>query len=400
MQSKSTVSGKKKESDEIITVLDTLQVIPLKTDTCERQADHTVKMHVFPGLPDNSEKEVNYMLPEKSGTVSLLKKSSDASIEFTGPPNMEGKIKSEGNKRKAEFDSNIVTEPQKPALKSVDVKDTVPNSGEKQNNSNEETDVGGTVPSLDVICYTVMPSERKRISTCVDNKRTRTCTSLGVRPAANIEATDPVTENLQKFKLKQQRPDVSSSGNIILTSNENNVDGDPSKNIRINEVNRSLQNHVKVTNIPEKDAIKNLFSDLPKVVSPSVTETNSISSPSLKKDVLQGRSSDFKYVCDNSTSRLVPATVSSGNKVGYHIVTTSRGGRSGNALSCSNVAMKTAVGQKETFAPVYVAVVSSASAHPAGTTNHIIAPKMNIVAAVGNSNQHTSQTGPQVGNSA
>jgi hypothetical protein len=399
IQSKFTVSGKKKKSDKITTVMNTLHVITLKTDTCERQADHTAKTHVFPGLPGNSEKEVNYMLPEKSGMVSLLKKSTDASIEFIGPPNMQGKVRPEGTKRKAEFDSVIVNEPLKPAVKSLDVKDTVTNSGEKRSNSDEETDVEGTVPSSDGVCYTVMPSQKKIISVCVDNKRTEACASLGVRPDANIEATDPVIENLQKFELKQQRLDDSSSGNI-LTRNENNVDSDPSRNMQINEVNKSLQNHVKVTIIPEKDAIKNLFIDLPKVVSPSVTETNSISSPSLKKDILQGRSSDFKYVHDNSTSRLVPATVSSGNKVGYHIITSSRGGRSGNAVSCSNVAMKTTVGQKETLTPVYVAVVSSASAHAAGTTNSISAPKMNTVAAVGNNNQRTNQIGPQVGNSA
>jgi hypothetical protein len=49
---------------------------------------------------------------------------------------------------------------------------------------------------------------------------------------------------------------------------------------------------------------------------------------------------------------------------------------------------------------VFVAVVSSASAHAAGTTNSIIAPKMNIMAAVGNSNQQINHIGPQVGNSA
>jgi hypothetical protein len=350
-------------------------------------------MHVFPGLSDISEKEVNYMLPEKSSTVNLLKKSSDASIEFIGPPNMQGEIKSGGIKRKAEFDNIVVSEPQKPAAKTVEVKDTVPNSGEKRSNSDEETDVGGTIPSLDGICSTVIPSQRKKISICPENRRTMACTSLGVRPAADIEAIDPAIENLQKFKLKQQRFDVSSSGNIVLSSNENDVDDEPSKNIRINEVNGSLQNHVKVTDIPKKDATKNLLSDLPSVMNPSVTETNSISSPSLKKNVFQDRSSD---VYDNSTSGLVPATISSGNKVGYHIVTSSRGGRNGNALSSSNVVMKTAVGQKETFTPVYVAVVSSASAHAARTANNITAPKVNVMAAGGNSNQ----IGPQVGNSA
>jgi hypothetical protein len=401
IHSKYGVSGKKEKSDEIITVLDTSQVIPLKTDACERQADHTVKMDVFPGLPGRSEKEVNYMLPEKSDTVSLLKKSSDASIELIGPPNMQGKIISEGTKRKAEFDSIVLNESQKPTMESVDVKDTVANSGEKQSDSVEKTDAGGTVPTLDIICYTVMPSQRNRMSICGDDKKIRACTSLGVTPAANIEATDSVIENVQESKLKQQKLDVSSSGNVLLASNENNQNGDPSKNIQLKEVNRNLQNHVKVTNMPEKDAIKNVFSDLPKVMSHSATETNSISSPSLKKDVLQGRSSDFKYVVyDNCTSRLVPATVSSGNKVGYHIVTSSQDGRSRNALSCSNVAMKTVVGQKETFTPVYLAVVSSASSHAARTTNSISASKMNIMAAVRNSNQQTNQSGPQVGNSA
>ncbi|XP_023709753.1 uncharacterized protein LOC111865732 isoform X3 [Cryptotermes secundus] len=392
IQSKFTASGEKQIPDEIITVLDTSQVIPVKTDICERQVDHTVKKRVFPSLPGSSEKEVNCMLPEKSAPISLLKKSTDASIEFIEPPNMQGKIKTEGTKRKAEFGSIVVNEPQKPTLKSLDVKDTVPNSGEKRSNCDEETDTGGRVPSLDVICYTVMPSQRKRTPVCVDNKRTGACTSLGVRLAANIEAADPVIDNLQKFKLKQQRFDVSSSGNIILTSNENNVDSSPSKNVQINEVNRSLQNHVKDANIREKNAIKNLFSDLPKVV--SVNETDSISSPSLKKDVHQGRSSDFKYAYDNSTSRLVPATVSSGNKVGYHIVTNSQCGRSGNALSCSNVAMKTAVGQNETLTPVFVAVVSSASTYAAGTTNSISAPKVNIVAAVSSASTyaHAAET--------
>jgi hypothetical protein len=393
IQSKVTVSGEKNKSGKIITNVDTPQVLPSKTNTCEKQANHAVKIDGSLAMAGSSEKEVNDISPENSGTVSSSEKSSDASVEFTGPPNMQGKNKSEGIKRKADFDDIVLNEPRKPTVESVDVKDTVPTSGEKQSNSDEVTNVGGTILDLSGICYTVTPSQRKRISICVDNRSIRTCSSLGVTPAVNKEATESVTENLQQIKLKRQRLDGSLSGNVLLASNENKLDDNPPKNVQISEVNRSVQNHVKVTNINEKD--------LPKITSPSVTTTNSISTPSLKKDILQGRNSDIKYVvCDNSISKLVPAPVSLGNKVGYHIVTSNRGERSGNLLSCSNVAKKTAVRKKETFAPLYFTIVSSANLHAAGTTNSISASKVNIVAAVRNSNPQTNQMGPEVGNSA
>jgi ubiquitin len=509
IQSKVTVSGEKNKSAKIVTFVDTPQLIPLKTNTCEKQASHVVKMDGSLGLTGNSEKEVNETSPEKLGTVSSFKTSSDASMEFIGLPNMQGKIKSKGIKKKAKFDDIVLNEPQKPTLEPVHVKDTVPVSSEKgikkkakfddivlnepqkptlelvhvkdtvpissekkgnkkkakfedivlnepqkptlehvhvkntipissekkgikkkakfedivlnepqkptlepvhvkdtvpissetQSVSDEVTKVT-TVPNLGGVCNTVTPTQRKRISICVDNKCIRTCPSLGVTPAVNNEATDSVTENLQKIKVKQQRPDGSSSGNVILAGNENKLDGNASKNVQISEVDRTVQNHVKATNVSGKDTIKKFFVDLPAVMTPTVTTMNSISAPTLKKDILQCRSSDIKYVvCDNSISKFVPASVSSGNKVGYHIVTSNRGGRSGNALSCSDVAVKTAAGQKETLAPLYFAIVSSANVHAAGTANSSSANKVSIVAAVRNSNQQTNQTRPQVRNS-
>jgi hypothetical protein len=398
IQSKITVSGARNKSDTIIAVVDAPQVTPSKSNACEQQANHAVKIDGLLGLTDSYEKEINDISPEKSDMVSILKKSSDASLEFTGLPNMQGKVKSEETKRKTDFNSIVPTEPQKPTVESANVEGSVPVSGEKQSNPDEVSDVGGKIPGLGAICYTVMPSQRKRVSICV-NKSIKACPSLALTPAVNKEATESVAENFQKIKLKQQGLD--GNANAILASNENKMDVHPSKNVRISEMNRSLQSHVKVTNINEECAIKNLFSDLPNVVSPNITTTNSINTPSIKKGILQHKSSDIKYVVyDNSLPKLVPTTASSGNKVGYHIVTSSQGGGTGNALSCSGVAKKTAVGQRETLAPVYLAVVSSAGAHAAGTTNSISVSKVNIMAAVRKSNQQANQTGPQVGNNA
>jgi hypothetical protein len=444
IQSKFSASGKQKKSEKITAILDTLQVTPLKanSDTCEKQDNHTVKMDDFLDFPSKFEKEVNYISPENLGTIGLLKKSSDESIGFIRFPAMQKKSKSEEVTRKAVLEDTILKEPEKSLMESLDVKDTVPNSAKNKSDNDEEIDVRGPVPNLGGVCYTLMPSERKRISISVDSKRIRTSTSLGARSVGNSQDTNLILQNVQKFKLKQQKLDskrirtstslgaksigniqdsnlilqnvqkfklkqqrlgLNSSGNFILANNVNNVEGSPPKKIQLYELSRNVRkNCVKVENIAEKDiAVNNPVNDLPTPMSisksPSETDTTSVSFPSLKGNILQGQSSDLKYVVyDNSKSRLVPARVSSGNKMGYHVVTSGQVGRNRNGPSCSDAAQKT-----ETATPVYVTIVSSACANATGTTSSISAGTVkNLVAAVEGSNQRTKQVGPQVGNSA
>jgi hypothetical protein len=409
IQSKLVASGNKKKSDNVTTVLDTLKVIPLKVkaEPCERKDEHAAKMDSVNGFPYSPKKEVNNMALENSGTVSISKESSDASIRLCDVSNVQEESKSERAKRKAGFENIVLNKPQRSLLECLDAKGTVPSSTKKQSDSSD-SDVRGPVSDLGGVCYTVMPSQRKRISICVDNKRIRACTSLGVRPVANIQDTNSILQNLERFKLKQQSGGLISTRNLILANNEKKLEGGCPKTIRLCEVNRNQQNNcVKLTNISEKDIpVKNSFSDLSALMNvsegPSVTEKSCvISFPSLNKNILN-RNSDFKYgVYDNSKARLVPASVPSGSKKGYNIVTSSDIARSADTQSCSNTALKTAVSQKETLTPVYVTIVSSANTHAAGTTTSISASTVkNIMAAVGNSSQQTKKFGPQVGNSA
>jgi hypothetical protein len=211
-------------------------------------------------------------------------------------------------------------------------------------------------------------------------------------------------QNLERFKLKQQSGGLIPTGNLILANNKNKLEGGCTKTIRLCEVNRNLQNNcVKLTNISEKDiSVKNSFRDLSTLMNisegSSVTEKSSVVNFSSLKESILNRNSDLKYVVyDNSKARLVPA----GSKRGYNIVTSSDVTRSADTQSCSNATLKTAVNQKETYTPVYVAIVSSANAHAAGTTTSISASTVkNIMTAIGNSSQQTKKFGPQVGNSA
>lgn len=409
IQSKLVASGKKKKLDTITTVLDTKKVTPFKVnaDTYERKDEHIVKMDSFICFPRSPKKEVDSMTPENSGTISILKESSDASIGFYGVPSIQEESQLERTKRKAGFENIILNKPQRSLLECFDAKGTVSSTPRKQSDF-IDTDVQGQVPDLGGVCYTVMPTQRKRISICVDNKRIRACTSLGVRPVANTQDTNSILRNLEKFKLKQQSGGLIPTGNLILANNKNKLEGGCTKTIRLCEVNRNLQNNcVKLTNISEKDIpVKNSFSDLSALMNiskgSSVTEKSSVVSfSSLKKNILN-RNSDLKYVVyDNSKALLVPASVSAGSKTGYNIVTSSDVTRSADTQSCSNATLKTAVNQKETLTPVYVAIVSSANAHAAGTTTSISASTVkNIMTAVGNSSQQTKKFGPQVGNSA
>jgi hypothetical protein len=229
-----------------------------------------------------------------------------------------------------------------------------------------------------------------------------------MRSVANTQDTNSILQNLEKFKLKQQSGGLIPTGNLILANNKNKLEGGCTKTIRLCEVNRNLQNNcVKLTNISGKDIpVKNSFNDLSALVNvskgSSVTEKSSVVSfSSLKKNILN-RNSDLKYVVyDNSKALLVPTSVPAGSKRGYNIVTSSDVTRSADTQSCSNATLKTAVNQKETFTPVFVAIVSSANAHAAGTTTSISASTVkNIMTAVGNTGQQTKKLGPQVGNSA
>jgi hypothetical protein len=228
-----------------------------------------------------------------------------------------------------------------------------------------------------------------------------------VRPVANAQDTNSILQNLERFKLKQQSGGLIPTGNLIL-ANKNKLESGCTKTVRLCEVNRNLQdNCVKLTNISEKDIpVKNSFNDLSALMNiskgSSVTEKSSVLSLSaLKKNILN-RNSDLKYVVyDNSKARLVPTSVPVGSKRGYNIVTSSDVTRSADTQSFSNATLKTTVNQKETLTPVYVAIVSSANAHAAGTTTSISASTVkNIMSAVGNSSQQTRKYGPQVGNSA
>lgn len=403
IQSEFSASGKQRKSEKITTIVDTLQALPLKanTDTSERQDSHTVKMDEILGFPSKSEKEVNDISPENLGTVSLSKKLSDESIGFLRFPTVQEKNKSQDVARKAVLEDIVLEEPEKLSVESLDVKDTVPNSAKNQSDT-DEIDVGDPFPNLGGVCYTLMPTKRKRISISVDSKRIRTSASLGMRSVPNIQDTNLILQNVQKFKLKQQKLGLNSSGNYVLANNINNIEGSPPQKIRLYELNRNLQNNcVKVENTAEKDIIvKNPIIDLPSPVSisksPCATGTVSVSFPSLKGNILQGQSSDLKYVVyDKSKSRLVSANVPSGNKVGYHVVTSCQVGKNRNAVSFSNVTQNT-----EIATPLYFAVVSSACANAAGTTSSISASTVKNVAAVEGSNQRTKQVGPQVGNSA
>ena len=405
----SKLVGKKKKSDKITTVLETRKVTPFKVnpDTHERKDEHIVKMDSVICFPYSPKKEVDNMTPENSGTISILKESSVASIGFCGVPSIQEESKLERTKRKAGFENIILNKPQRSLLECFDGKGTV-SSTPRQQRDFIDTDVQGQVPDLGGVCYTVMPAQRKRISICVDNKTIRACTSLGVRPVANTQDTNSKLQNVERFKLKQQSGSLSSTGNLILTNNENKLEGVCPKTIRLCEVNRNLQNNcVKLKNISEIDIpVKNSFSDLSALMNvskgSSVTEKSCVVSfSSLKKNILN-RNSDLKYVVyDNSKARLVPASVPAGNKRGYNIVTSSDVTRSADTQSCSNTTLKTAVNQKETLTPVYVAIVSSANAQAAGTTTSISASTVkNIMTAVGNSSQQTKKFGPQVGNSA
>jgi len=409
IQSKLVASGKKKKLDTITTVLDSQKVTPFKVnaDTHERKDEHIVKMDSFFCFPRSPKKEVDNMTPENSGTISILKESSDASIGFCGVPSIQEESQLERTKRKAGFENIILNKPQRSLLECFDAKGAVSSTPRKQSDF-IDTDVQGQVPDLGGVCYTVMPTQRKRISICVDNKRIRACTSLGVRPVANTQDTNSILRNLEKFKLKQQSGGLIPTGNLILANNKNKLEGGCAKTIRLCEVNRNLQNNcVKLTNISEKDIpVKNSFSDLSALMNvskgSSVTEKSSVVSfSSLKKNILN-RNSDLKYVFyDNSKAVLVPASVPAGSKKGYNIVTSSDVTRSADTQSCLNATLKTAVNQKETLTPVYVAIVSSANAHAAGTTTSISASTVkNIMTAVGNSGQQTKKFGPQVGNSA
>jgi hypothetical protein len=403
--SKVIASENQKKLTKVTTIPDTLQVIPVKlnSDTCESQGDHTVKMDGFLGFPVSPEKEVSGTSPEN---MSSLNSPSDKSKECFEFSDIQEKSKSIGNKKKADSEGTVLKEPEKSLMKSLDVNDAVPNSCEKQSDSDEGIDARGSGPNLGGVCYTVIPSPRKRISISVDSKMIRTSTSLGVRTIANLQDTNSVLQNLKTFKLKQQMLGSGLSKNFTLTSNENNTEGCPPKTLRVYGLSRNVQkNSVKFVNIAERDvAIKNPVSNSPMQLSmsenPSVTEMNSLSIPSLKGNILQGKGSDFKYVVyDNSKCRLVPASLPSGNKVGYHILTSGQLGRNGNAMACSNSALKTEMVQKGTTTPVYVAIVSSASANAAGTTNSITGSAVkSIMAVVGSSNQRTRQIGPQVGN--
>lgn len=408
IQSKLVASGRKKKSDKITTVLDTLKVIPLKVnaDTCERKDEHKVKMDSVICFPFSPKIEVDSVTPENSSTVSILKESSDPSAGLFRVSSKQENTKSGRTKRKAGFENIILNKPQRSLLECLDAKGTVQSSTKKQGDSGD-TDVRGPVPDLGGVCYTMMPSQRKRISICVDNKRIRACTSLGVRPVASIQDTNSVLQNFERFKLKQQSGGLISTGNLILADNGNKPEGGCPRTIRFCEVSRNGQNNcVKLTRVPEKDiAMKNSFSDLSALMNiskgPSITEKNSVSFSSLKKNFIN-RSSDLKYVVyDSANARLVPASVPSGNKKGYNIVTSSEVIRSANTQSCSNTALKTAVSHKETVTPVYVAIVSSANAHAAGTTTSVSASTVkNIMAAVGSSSQQAKNFGSQVGNSA
>lgn len=408
IQSKLFASGKKKKLDTITTVLDTQKVTPFKVnaDTHERKDERIFKMDSFIRFPYSPKKEVDNMTPENSGTISILKESSDASIGFCGVPSIQEESQLEGTKRKAGFENIILNKPQRTLLECFDVKGTVSSTPRKQSDF-IDTDVRGQVPDLGGVCYTVMPAQRKRISICVDNKRIRACTSLGVRPVANAQDTNSILQNLERFKLKQQSGGLIPTGNLIL-ANKNKLESGCTKTVRLCEVNRNLQdNCVKLTNISEKDIpVKNSFNDLSALMNiskgSSVTEKSSVLSLSaLKKNILN-RNSDLKYVVyDNSKARLVPTSVPVGSKRGYNIVTSSDVTRSADTQSFSNATLKTTVNQKETLTPVYVAIVSSANAHAAGTTTSISASTVkNIMSAVGNSSQQTRKYGPQVGNSA
>jgi len=409
IQSKLVASGKKRKLDTITTVLDTQKVTPfnVNADTHERKDEHTVKMDSSICFPYSTKKEVDNMTPENSGTISILKESSHASIGLCGVQSIQEQSQLERTKRKAGFENIILNKPQRSFLECFDAKGTLSSTPRKQSDF-IDTDVQGEVPDLGGVCYTVMPTQRKRISICVDNKRIRACTSLGVGPVANTQDTNSILQNLERFKLKQQSGGLIPTGNLILANNKNKLEGGCTKTIRLCEVNRNLQNNcVKLTNISEKDIpVKNSFSDLSALMNvskgSSVTEKSSVVSfSSVKKNILN-RNSDLKYVVyDNSNARLVPASVPAGSKRGYNIVTSSDVTRSADTQSCSNATLKTAVNQKETLTPLYVAIVSSANAHATGTTTSISASTVkDIMTAVGNSSQQTKKFGPQVGNSA
>lgn len=406
IQSKLVASGKKKKLDTITTVLDTQKVTPFKAnaDTHERKDEHVVQMDSFISFPYSPKKEVDNMTPENSGTISILKESSHASIGFCGVPSIQEESQLKRTKRKAGFENIVLKKPQRSLLECFDAKGTVSSTARKQSDF-IDTDVQGQVPDLGGVCYTVMPTQRKRISICVDNKSIR---GMGVGPVANTQDTNSVLQNLERFKLKQQIGGLNPTGNLILASNKNKLEVGCTKAMQLCEVKRNLQNNcVKLTNISEKDIpVKNSFSDLSALINVSkgstVAEKSSVVSfSSLKKNILN-RNSDLKYVVyDNSKAILVPASVPAGSKRGYNIVTSSDVTRSADTQSCSNSTLKTAVNQKETLTPLYVAIVSSANAHATGTTTSISASTVkNIMTAMGNSTQQTKKFGPQVGNSA
>jgi hypothetical protein len=496
IQSKFRASGKRRKSEKIIAIPDRLQVIPLKANTniSEHTYAHTVKMDDVLGFHSKSEKEVNDMSPDNLGTVGRLKKSSDKSVGFLRFPNMQKKGKSGDSTTNAGIEDIILEEPDKSVTKSLDVKHTVPDSAKTLIDCSEENSVGCPVPNLSGVCYTVMPSKRKRISISVDSKRIRTSTSHGVRSNTDIQDTNFIFQNVQKFKLKQQVLGLSSSGNLIVANNVKNVEGSSPKNIQVYELSRNVQKNcvkpeniaekevaannpasvanpeniaekdvavknpvsvaepeniaekdvavkdpisvVKPENIAEKDvsaknlvtvaepeniavkdpvtvakpiaekdiAVKKPITDLSAPMSisksPNANDTIFVSYPSLKRGILQGQSSDIKYVVyDNSKSRLVPASVTSGNKMGYHVITSSEVGRNKDALPYSGAAQKTALGHKKTGTPLFVTIVACANA--TGTTSSVSTSKVkNVMPPAASRNQRTKQVGPQVGNSA
>lgn len=398
IHSKFSASGKQRKS-EVTTVLDILQVIPSKpnTDTSERQDNHIVKMDELIGSPSKSEKEVNDISPENLSTVGILKKSSDESIGFIRFPAVQKINKSEEVTRKAVSEQIVQKGPRKLLMGSLDVKDAVPDSAKNRIDTNEEIDVGGSVSNGGGVWYTLMPSERKRISISVDNKTIRTSTSPGARQDTNF-----ILHNADKFNLKQQQLGLNSSGNLILPNNMNDVEDGLLKKVRMHQLSRNLQNNcVKADNSAEKDiAVKNPVSDLPTQMSisksPSTNETVSVSAPSLKGNILHGQSSDLKYaVFDNSKCKLVSGRVLSGNKMGHHVLSSGQIGKNINSLSCTDAAQK--IG---TATPVFVAVLPSACSNTTMTSSSISASTVkNSVATDEGSNQRTKQVRPQVGNS-